>query len=622
MCGIAGIFNLDQKPVDKKTIERMIKIMKYRGPDDEGYFIDNNIGLGHCRLSIIDLSTAGHQPMSDEDQNLWIIHNGEIYNFIELRNELEELGYRFKSNTDTEVILYSYKQWQEECLKKFNGMWAFAIWDAQRKELFCARDRFGIKPFYYFFDGKTFAFASEIKSLLEFGVLRKPNNNLIYDFIKFGILDHNNSTFFENINKLPASNWLKINLNGKFKIQKYWDFEVIDEIGNSNKNIQKQTEHFLNLFYDSVRLRLRSDVPVGSCLSGGLDSSSIVCVINDLLRQEKILNIGEHQKTFSSCFDIKRFDERNYIEEVILKIKAEKNYVFPTAEGFLKELDNLLWHQEEPFAGTSVYAQWLVLKEAKKRGITVILDGQGGDEIMCGYRKFYFFYLKKLWDNKQFFLFTKEFLKFFSSLSILKTIDIKNGLKYFKFTNKLLNIDNLLNPNFLIKNFKNDLSFGYDKNLGKRIKEDITKWSLPVLLRYEDKNSMAHSIEARLPLLDYRLVELLGKFPLSQKMKNGLTKFVLRESMKGILPNKIRLRKSKIGFDTPEDIWFRNNLKENIKLTFKGAIFIPDYADVNKLIDYFNKFISYKTIFKAQIFFRFYILELWARKFILNNYGK
>ena len=309
------------------------------------------------------------------------------------------MGHKFSSSTDTEVILSAYKEWGEGCLGRFNGMWAFAIWDAKKKELFCARDRFGVKPFYYFFDGKVFAFASEIKSLLYLGIPRKPNDTLIYDFLHYGILDHTDDTFFQGIQKLPASHWLKVKQDGRLITRRYWDFAVCDKIADNHISQDKYAEDFLQLFIDSVRIRLRSDVAVGSCLSGGLDSSSVVCVINNLLHSENIHSLGARQKTFSACFDDKGFDEREYIEEVVKKTAVEKNYIFPSPEGFLKDLDNLLWHQEEPFAAINIYTQWEVLKEAKTRGVTVILDGQGGDENLCGYRKFHIFYLNKLLLN-------------------------------------------------------------------------------------------------------------------------------------------------------------------------------------------------------------------------------
>lgn len=616
MCGITGVVNLDGKAIDRKYIKKMIKVIKYRGPDDEGYFIEKNIGLGHCRLSIIDLSAGGHQPMETEDKGFCITYNGEIYNYLEIKEELKKLGHSFKSDTDTEVILHSFKEWEENCLNKFNGMWAFAIWDVKKKELFCSRDRFGVKPFYYYFDGKIFAFASEIKALLELGVKREPNEVLIYDFLKFEILDHTNETFFRKINKLPPACWLKIKASGGMIIRKYWDFEVSDEIENQVSD-PKYAEDFRELFIDAVRLRLRSDVPVGTCLSGGLDSSSIACGVNKLLKGKNIQSIGEIQKTFSACFEDKKIDEREYIENVILNTDAEKNYIFPSSNGFLEDVYNVIWHQEEPFVGTSIYAQWMVMKTAKKK-IKALLDGQGGDENLCGYTKYPIFYLRKLWDNRKYFPFLNEFARFLLSPDILKSLNIRKGLKYFGLGNKILKWEKIFDDKFFKKFKERKLNFSYQKNMGNRIKDDITTWSLPALLRYEDKNSMAHSIEARLPFLDYRLVEKMALMPLNQKMRNGWTKFVLRNAMKGILPEKVRLRKSKLGFSTPEDDWIRKDLFKEIKSTIQNSYFLQNYINKKELLYMFERFCSNQTFLSGSLFFRFYILELWARKFIIN----
>ncbi len=657
MCGIAGIINLNRAPIDKNLLLKMTSMLSHRGPDDEGYlFVNTDMGkylaaggedtpkgvyssnfiysprvtiqevndnsydlaFGHRRLSIVDLSAAGHQPMSNEAGSIWAVHNGEVYNYVEIREELRYKGYAFRSNSDTEVIIKAYEEWGIDCLKRFNGMWAFCLWDFAKKELFCVRDRLGIKPFYYYFNGNIVAFASEIKVLLQMGIPREPNDSLIFDFLKFGILDHTDDTFLKNIKKLPQSHYLKIGHEGNLTLQQYWDLEVSNEI-ECNKSDEKYAEDFLNLFTDSVRIRLRSDVPIGSCLSGGLDSSSIVTVANDLMYPDDKIAASQRQKTFSACFENKQFDEREYIEEVINKTNAERNYIFPDAERFLSELDGLLWHQEEPFAGSSVYAQWQVIKRARERGVKVLLDGQGGDEQLAGYRKFYIFYFLELLRNRRCIKLLSEFFRFFSSPDIIKTLNLRSGLRYFNIGNRMLKVSNLLQSSFRNKFDDRQPAIGYQGNLGLRIKEDILKFSLPVLLRYEDRNSMAHSVEARLPFLDYRLVEMLASLPLSQKMQAGWTKYVLRNAMKGILPEKVRLRKSKIGFSTPEYAWFKTVISNNVRYTFDKPVFIANYADTDKLLNYFNKYIVSESMYQSELFFRFYILELWGRKFILGE---
>lgn len=654
MCGIAGILQF-KKEINIDLFKGMTKLMSHRGPDDEGYLFGNiklgtfdivggadtqrevyaskfpyspysglvsspnsqyNLALGNRRLAIIDLSPAGHQPMSNEDRTIWIVHNGEIYNYKEIRDELKAVGYKFFSNSDTEVIINAYQEWNQDCLMKFNGMWAFCIWDVKKQKLFCARDRFGIKPFYFYLDNEMFAFASEIKPLLHLNIKKKPNDSVIYDFLKYGLLDHTNETFFKEIRKLPPAHYLTINFEGNLNIQRYWDVEISNRVNNKNDQLSN-TQEFLDIFIDAVKLRLRSDVPIGSCLSGGLDSSSIVCVANDLMFPEGNLLDYNRQKTFSACFNDKHFDEREYIEEVIKNTNVERNYVFPDPDGFLRTLDNLLWHQEEPFGGTSIYAQWCVIRRAKEKGVKVLLDGQGGDEQLCGYRKFYIFYLFELLKKKKIFRFLFEFLSFFLSIEIIKTINLSQGARYFNFGNKIMRIDDFLLDSFK-KEFRNQyINLGYQGNLGKRIKEDLFKFSLPVLLRYEDKNSMAHSVEARLPFLDYRLVEKIASFPLTQKIRNGWTKYILREAMAGYLPEKIRLRKSKIGFDTPEDKWFKMSIFKILNAAFNESFFIRDYVKKEILLKYLKKFKANKSFHHSDIFFRFFILELWGRKFLM-----
>jgi asparagine synthase (glutamine-hydrolysing) len=553
--------------------------------------------------------------MSNGNGTIWVTYNGAIYNYREVRQELEGAGHRFVSRTDTEVIIQAYEKWGIECLHRFNGMWAFCLWDGARKQIFCARDRLGVKPLYYRFDGKVFAFASEIKALLELGFRREANESLIHDFLRFGILDHTDETFFDGVMKLPAAHYLFMDGKGRLAIHRYWDLTVSDKVESAYRD-DKYAEEFRDLFTDAVRLRLRSDVPIGSCLSGGLDSSSVVCVANRLLFPNGNGTAQERQKTFSSCFAEKRFDERDYIEQVIERTHVEKNYVFPSAEEFMGDLDRIIWHQEEPFAGSSIYAQWAVMKRAHERDVTVMLDGQGGDEQLGGYRKFYIFYLLKLLRSRRIARLAIESLGFFSSSDVLKTLNIRLGLGYLGLDARLLGVHELLREPFRERFSERELGFGYQEDLGQRIREDIVKFSLPVLLRYEDKNAMAHCVETRLPFLDYRLVELLASFPLTQKMHKGWTKYVLRRAMKGVLPPRVLYRKTKLGFDTPEDQWFRQFLRPTVRDVFRHASFLQQYADLGRLRQIFDRFSSGLSLCPSRFLFRFFIVELWAKKFL------
>ena len=625
MCGIAGIYNLSKRPVNITQVKSMSDSLRHRGPDDEGYVLLNSnngdhkelsgndsirelkfenimslddkhrfdLAFGHRRLSIIDLSSLAHQPMSNADKSLWIVHNGEIYNYVELREDLEDLGHTFKSKSDTEVVLHAYQEWGVDCLQKFNGMWAFAIWDVKRKMLFCSRDRFGIKPFYYIFDGDRFVFASEIKSLLECGAERKPNDRIIYDYLACGLQDHTDETFFDGIKQLKPAHYLLIE-NGELKVERYWNIEVNDEIRSKNDNYLG----FYNLFEESIKLRLRSDVPVGTCLSGGLDSSSIVCITN------KFVDKGR-QKTFSSCFDNKKFDEREYIEEVIERTGADKNYIFPSGEAFLEEIEDLIYHQDEPFGSLSIYAQWNVMRKASET-VKVLLDGQGGDELLAGYLEYYASFLKTL-------IFKKDF-RVIKELVCFLILHPKSAYELFLKMRMREKRKEMLSSEFASK-YK-DRNVKYTEDLATKLLNDLTRDKLPALLHYEDRNSMAFSIEARVPFLDFKLVEHVAKLQLDKKLKNGMTKVILREAMKGILPEKIRKRKDKMGFVTPEDVWMKTVLKDWVMDILLSESFRKrKYWDADKVLKEFEDVWTGKKKYTSDLW-RYINLELWMRRFV------
>ena len=406
MCGIFGCFDRDGD-VPRNILRRATAIVSHRGPDGWGYLLANpssgtanfcrdpgefsapaTISFGHRRLSIIDLSEAAGQPMGTPEGDLWITYNGEIYNYIELRKELAGKGHVFRTASDTEVILHAYREWGEECLSRFNGMWAFGLLDLRRKRLFCARDRMGVKPFYYHTNGKRFLFGSEIKQFfVDPSIPMEPHKGVAYDYLVHGVLDHSDLTFFSKIKQLRGGFFLIIDLTMESPdpaIRRYWGVDPgarIDGLTDA-----QYADRFRELLEDSVRLRLRSDVPVGSCLSGGLDSSSIVCIANRLLREEG--GVGK-QNTFSSCFEDRRFDERIFIDAVVAATGVRSHCVFPQEGDVFRELSSLLWHQDEPFGSTSIYAQWCVFRLAKETGVKVMLDGQGADELLGGYHGFF-----------------------------------------------------------------------------------------------------------------------------------------------------------------------------------------------------------------------------------------
>ncbi|MGH3129572.1 MAG: asparagine synthase (glutamine-hydrolyzing), partial [Gaiellaceae bacterium] len=380
MCGICGVVALG-RPGDAETVERMASELDHRGPDGRGEFNDENVALGFRRLAIIDLSDAGMQPFASEDGRMRLLHNGEVYNYRELRAELEAKGHRFRSATDTEVILAAYREWGERCVERFNGMWALALWDADSRTLFCSRDRFGVKPFYYRHHGGRFAFASELKAFrADPQTPLEANERAVRDYIEQGYLDHTEETFFAGIVRLPPAHSLTFGPAG-LRRWRYWRLAPREpEPGDPAPRLRE-------LFLDAVRLRLRSDVPVGTCLSGGIDSSAIACGVDHLLRTEaeNARPVGERQRTFTAWFADPGFDERPYAEAVVERIRADAHWISFTDSDVVASLPAIVEAQDEPFGSTSIVAQWYVMRAASEAGLKVMLDGQGADEVLAGY---------------------------------------------------------------------------------------------------------------------------------------------------------------------------------------------------------------------------------------------
>lgn len=654
MCGIFGVWNVDQEPIEHSSLMRSLNSIRHRGPDDEGYLLIDlksqrvasclgpesaeninlpriedamdpkfDAALGFRRLSILDLSPAGHQPMSNRDATLWIVFNGEIYNYVELRNELQSLGYAFRTQTDTEVILNAYDAWGVNCLSRFNGMWAFAIFDMRKKRLFCSRDRFGIKPFYYLFDRNRFIFASEIKAVLQSAnVERKPNDGIVYDYLGYGLMDHTAETFFAGIQQLPAAHFLLLE-DANLYIERYWRINPENRLTLATET--SYTDQFRDLFEDAVRIHLRSDVAIGSCLSGGLDSSAIVSVANKLLFTGHAFEphlIGDHQKTFSSCFDDIRFDERKHIEKVLSATTAERNYTFPTPQNLLNDLPSLIWHQDEPFGSTSIYAQWCVMKLAAERGVRVLLDGQGGDEILAGYHTYFDSYWGTLFSQGRFGTLFQEWSAYkniyhVSPLHLMLHTLFSIAPKSFQKGVRTSRGSIGMRPEFASRYSQRHSDAGIE-NLGtpffNKLSHALTNSSLPGLLHYEDRNSMAHSIEARVPFLDYRLVEFAFALPDSQKIKDGYTKSVLRSSMRGILPETIRTRTDKMGFVTPERVWLSNDLKGWASDIFNSTSFRTNpYLEPAQIIQLLNEHHMQKRDL-GFVIWRWLNLHLWLNQ--------
>lgn len=609
----------------------------HRGPDDEGYAVFSTIedfplilgghstpqdaylsstpyapkttmnteeghlkglaALGHRRLSIVDLSAAGHQPMCTADHMVWITYNGEIYNYIEIRNELIALGSLFKTHSDTEVILEAYRHWGINCLERFNGMFAFVLLDRSAKKIYAVRDRFGVKPLYYWISPEGFlAFASEIKQFTVLpGWQAKMNGQQVYAFLNWATTDHTEETMFAGVNQVRGGEYLECSLAGDFKnslcIHRWYTLKPTLFSGSFEEAASK----FLDIMEDSVSLRLRADVDVGSCLSGGLDSSTIVCLANRNLKSQNYLG---KQKTFSACSHIKRFDERSFIDTVVEHTSVDSHYTYPCMDKLFDQLPQITWHQDEPFGSTSIYAQWEVFQLANKNGVKVMLDGQGADEQLAGYHGFFGHYFYDLLRSGNLFKFIHEARKASSLHGINPIPQVIKTLIPFSFLRDAVRKAwrkphaqiNWLDTERLSA-IKGDVFSTNMRSMQDVSMQQLHQSSLPMLLRYEDRDSMAHSVESRTPFLDYRLVEFTTGLPSHFKIQDGMTKSVLRESMKGILPEQIRNRVDKIGFATAEEVWmkqqnpdrFRAAIDKTIALSH-GTVRESARSDVEKIL--------------------------------------
>jgi asparagine synthase (glutamine-hydrolysing) len=587
MCGIAGIIHIDKEKVQPSVIKKMTDSIAHRGPDGDELWIDDNnrVGLGHRRLSIIDLSHEADQPMHYLERYT-IVFNGEIYNYIELKEDLLKQGYHFKTTSDTEVLMALYDRHKENCLGMLDGMFAFAMYDAQEKKLFCARDRFGEKPFFYHYEkGKQFVFASEMKALWAMGIGKEVNNRMLYNYLAEGYLDNPadaSETFYTACKRLPHASSLMLHAdNIEITISPYYNIDT--SFVNHAITEQQAVERFRELMYTSVKRRLRSDVPVGSSLSGGLDSSLVVCIIDDLVK-----NTAQVQKTFSAVFPGFVKDESRYIQQVVNATRVQPHYVTPDGQALQSEIDKLLYHQEEPIGSASIYVQYCVMRLAKENNVTVLLDGQGADEILAGYHFFYKrFFAELSATNKT--LFAKE-LHAYNANAASNSINanVYSGLKSKVATQfqqvvpvakKVMDRYNEMKSPFFNSDFyrtyKND-SFSNaprEKTLNQSLYNATMKKGLQELLRYADRNSMAHSREVRVPFLSHELVDFLFTLPPTFKIHKGWTKWILRQSFDHLLPQEICWRKDKIGYEPPQKSWLDNTIvKEKIAAMQCGLI--------------------------------------------------
>ncbi|HTX16605.1 MAG TPA: asparagine synthase (glutamine-hydrolyzing) [Candidatus Baltobacteraceae bacterium] len=613
MCGIVGVIGT-AGGVSKNRFLDMRDSISHRGPDDAGFWHSPTglAMLGSRRLAILDLSPNGHQPMVDEARGTVIAFNGEIYNYVELAAELTSAGCRFRSRTDTEVLLKSYEHWGDQCLERLNGMFAFAIWDEHRQELFAARDRFGEKPFYWHQsnDCDRLAFASEIKALIAGRIFpARAKASAVCSFLTNDGIDAGRETMFEGVFALPAAHAFRFSWRTRsLRIWRYWDLDAQRTVRFSDEH--QYAEQFIDLLSDSVRLRLRSDVRVGSSLSGGLDSSTIVGLVAGTVPRAG-------QETFSARFAEPAFDEGQHIQCVTECTGVRNHAVYPDPANLPEEIEALTWQQDAPFHSSSIYAQWCVMRLARDQGVTVLLDGQGGDEILAGYHSCFSGYLLDFFRRFRFLSAAAAVRRYTSTHGYAHLPLIFAGLlpATLRSSAKAWRHPRAIDKDFerVAREPRVTTKTKFNDSLHQTLYEMLTKTSLPALLRYADRNSMAFSREVRLPFLDHRIVEYAFGIPATQTIDGATTKVILRNATRGILPEEIRNRRDKLGFAPPESIWLRGPLHAWAEEVLSSTQFRQrEWVDTRALDRVSARFKAGEAALHT-IIWRWLSLEVWAR---------
>ena len=615
MCGIAG-FSWEDARLGRLMTDRL----RHRGPDAEGLRTADGVTLGHRRLAIVDLSEAGRQPMPSEDESVWLVFNGEIYNAPQLASQLRADGHRFRGHSDSEIIVHGYERWGADCVHRFNGQFAFCILDRPRRRLFLARDRFGIKPLHYRHADGRLIFASELKAFFVHpDVPRRPNEAALYDYLAYNCYNHTAETFFEGIHALPPGHRMTFDLDsGRLDVERYYEIPLPRPV---DPGTDAARAGFRDRFTDAARLRLeRADVEVGTCLSGGLDSSSIVCALH-AAEPERTRRL----KTFSLTFpDTPRVDESNYAGEVIARTGVDAKRTTSDTSTLIDTLPRLIYAQDEPFGGPSIYGQWEVMQLAGNHRMKVLLDGQGGDELLAGYFFFYgYHFLEKAargeWGD----------LLLEIGAYRRRNPGVADGLLAPVLFMAPPSVKRRLTRRWLRSPLDGDFARRmagcggsvpeamYSRMPLNQALKTRFAFSLPQLLREEDRNAMAFSIETRLPFLDHRLVEYVLSLPSDYKIRRGYTKAVLREAMEGVLPDSIRRRTDKLGFGTPIVDWLRGEpMASMVRDLFASRSFRErGWLDAGGVQGLFEDLAAgrsdrYQTIWKALN------IELWSRRFI------
>jgi asparagine synthase (glutamine-hydrolysing) len=598
MCGIAGFWGAP----DSALLAAMTESIRHRGPDDEGHFEDEVASLGFRRLSIIDL-VHGNQPMAMDGGKLQIVYNGEVYNYRELRAELEPLGHVFDTASDTEVVLHAYAEWGTDCFRRFNGMWGLAILDerAASPKLVLARDHFGIKPLFYARHRGRVVFASEIKAILQDESFpREVDEQQMYEYLRYGLFDHNDGTFFRGIRQVPAAAFAIIE-GAAISEMTYWT-PRLSEDGDA------RPETFRAIFERAVQRRLVADVPVGICLSGGLDSSSICTVMAQQLRDHvpDTESLGDRLKTFSAVFPGDRIDESSYIKSVLDKTGADNSTVSPTDQDFIRELEAWVWHMEEPMVSSAPFAMWMVMRLARRQ-VTVTLDGQAGDELLAGYDHYPYVLLRQLLRERRYTEFAHE-------AWLLRDIVGPLVRRRLRERGQRVDVASLLPPAFT-RGRKRPEDDRVADDLKRRLLQDFRTYSLPPLLRYEDRASMAHSLEARLPFLDQELVDYVLTLPRSAIIHKGWTRAIVRQALHGTLPRAVERRRKKIGFTTPEFRWYRRQRAVLQSLMRSPSFRARPYWKAAAVAEGFRRACA-GEVEESMFFWRAVNAEIWLRIYI------
>lgn len=600
--------NTQNGPVPERLVRDMNAKVRHRGPDNDGVYFGDNFALGHRRLSIIDTGHLAHQPLQHGDYV--ITFNGEIYNHTQLRQTLLDKGYIFNTRSDTEVILAAYDYWKTDCARWFEGMWSFVIYDIRKNLLFGSRDRFGQKPFHYAQFGNYFMIGSEIKQFIDLpGFKPVLNQQVAFDFLNYNVLNYSDETFFEGVNSLGAGHNMVYNLTtNKYTISQWYNFP---SGSTSSMDSHEAAAQFRDLFVESVSSRLNSDVKFGACLSGGLDSSSIVSMMDRLLNNDKFT-------TISICWNDKKIDEQEYIDAVTAHTHSLNRKVFPSMEELNRDgvLDKIIYHHDQPIPTASHFSEYKVYEEAGQNGLPVMLDGKGADEYLGGYGIFNWYHMHTLLRKGSLISLSQEWNVLRRTLQYSDYEMLKNFL-YIKYMHRGARLDPMMNEQWSSQ-FLN-ANPGLPEPQAKMNVRDLShhqlfQASLPYQLHSADRNSMCHSVESRLPFLDHRLVEFAYALPDSFKIKKGMSKIILREALKDVLPAKIRERKTKLGFPAPELMWMQRNHRWITGTIKENSYILEKFITREKLHEVLDQF-SKGVITDRSFIFRVLSFASWLRTF-------